>query len=237
MFGITAGYHRFFSHRSFKTSRVFQFVLAWLGACSAQLGPLWWAAHHRHHHQYSDTHQDAHTPGLKGFLWAHMGWVFCPRNQVTHYHRVRDFCHYPELLFLERNWLLPPALMALSTLAWGWWLGRNYPAWGTHGLQLLTWGFFLSTILVYHATFCINSMAHLWGSRRYETKDDSRNNWVLALITLGEGWHNNHHKYPSSERQGFYWWEIDMTHYGLKCLAALGLVWDLRTPPKGAYHP
>jgi stearoyl-CoA desaturase (delta-9 desaturase) len=127
--------------------------------------------------------------------------------------------------------------MALSTLAWGWWLGRNYPAWGTHGLQLLTWGFFLSTILVYHATFCINSMAHLWGSRRYETKDDSRNNWVLALITLGEGWHNNHHKYPSSERQGFYWWEIDMTHYGLKCLAALGLVWDLRTPPKGAYHP
>ena len=164
-----------------------------------------------------------------------MGWIFCPAHQVTHYDRIRDFCRYPELLFLERYWLLPPTLMAVSTLVWGWWLGQFFPEWGTNGLQLLTWGFFVSTLLVYHATFCINSMAHLWGTRRYPTKDDSRNNWVLALITLGEGWHNNHHQYPSSERQGFYWWEIDMTHYGLRLLAALGLVWDLRTPPKGAY--
>lgn len=236
MFGITAGYHRYFSHRSYKTGRLFQFGLAWLGACAAQLGPLWWAAHHRHHHLHSDTEDDAHPPGIKGFLWSHMGWIFCPRYSLTHYERMRDFAAYPELHFIERNWLLPPTLLALSTLALGWWLGQRTPQLGTNGLQLLTWGFFVSTCLLYHATFCINSMAHLWGSRRYETRDDSRNNWLLALLTLGEGWHNNHHQYPSSERQGFFWWEIDPTHYGLWLLSKLGLVWDLRSPPASAYR-
>lgn len=235
MFGITAGYHRYFSHRTFKTSRPFQFALAWLGASSAQLGPLWWAAHHRHHHQYSDTEKDAHTPGLKGFLWAHVGWIFCPEYQVTHYERIKDFAGFRELRFLETNWLLPPAVMGLSTYGLGWLLERFVPQLGTNGFQLLTWGFFISTLIVYHATFCINSMAHIWGSRRYATKDDSRNNWVLALITMGEGWHNNHHQYPSSERQGFYWYEIDATHYILKALSCIGLVWDLRTPPAAAY--
>ena len=148
---------------------------------------------------------------------------------------MRDFAGYREIRFVETNWLLPPAVLALSTLALGWWLGRFAPEWGTNGLQLLTWGFFVSTFLVYHATFCINSLAHVWGSRRYQTKDDSRNNWILALFTLGEGWHNNHHQYPSSERQGFYWWEVDATHYILKVLAWTGIVWDLRQPPAAAY--
>lgn len=235
MFGITAGYHRYFSHRAYKTSRWFQFVLAWLGACSAQLGPLWWAAHHRHHHQHSDTEKDAHTPGLKGFLWSHMGWIFCPNYHVTHYDRIKDFAGFRELRFVEKNWLLPPLVQALSTLALGWFLGRFVPQLGTNGFQLSIWGFFVSTILVYHATFCINSMAHVWGSRRFQTKDDSRNNWLLAFVTLGEGWHNNHHKYPSSERQGFYWWEIDATHYALLVLSWFGIVWDLRKPPAAAY--
>jgi stearoyl-CoA desaturase (delta-9 desaturase) len=236
MFGITAGYHRYFSHRSYKTSRVFQFVLAWLGACSAQLGPLWWAAHHRHHHQYSDTEKDIHSNRLQGFLWSHMGWIFCPDHQVTHYHRVKDFAGYPELLWVERNWLLPPAALGLSTLGVGCWLGAFHPALGTNGLQLLTWGFVVSTVITYHATFCINSLSHVFGSRAYETKDDSRNNFWLALLTLGEGWHNNHHKYPSSERQGFHWYQVDPTHYLLTMLSWLGVVWDLRTPPRSAFH-
>ena len=217
MFAITAGYHRYFSHRSFKTSRPFQFALAWIGATAAQLGPLWWAAHHRDHHRHSDTEKDAHPPGLRGFLWSHMGWVFCPRYALTHYERVKDLARFPELLFVEKNWLLPPALLALTTFVVG-------------GAQALVWGFIISTVLLYHATFSINSMAHLYGTRRYDTGDDSRNNFWLALLTLGEGWHNNHHKYPTSERQGIYWWELDMTHYGLTVLSWMGLVWDLRGP-------
>lgn len=236
MFGITAGYHRYFSHRSYKTSRVFQFVLAWIGASSAQLGPLWWAAHHRQHHQYADTDKDLHSPGLRGFLWSHMGWVFCPEYAVTHYNRVKDFAEYPEIHWLERTWLLPPAVLGAAVLGLGNWLHRFHPELGTDGLQLLTWGFFISTLLVYHATFSINSLAHMFGDRSYQTRDDSRNSLALALLTMGEGWHNNHHKYPSSERQGFHWWEIDPTHYLLTMLSWVGLVWELRRPPRSAYE-
>lgn len=233
MFGITAGYHRYFSHRSFKTGRVFQFLLAWLGCSGAQLGPLWWAAHHRHHHSHSDTEKDAHSPGLRGFLWSHVGWVFCPDYHHTAYERVKDLCRYRELLWLEKNWLLPPLLLALAMLSLGQALG---PAWGTSPVQMLVWGFFISTVALYHVTFCVNSLAHVLGSRRYPTRDDSRNSFWLAILTLGEGWHNNHHQYPSSERQGFFWWEVDVTHYILVGLRALGLVRDLRTPPASAYQ-
>ena len=228
MFGITAGFHRYFSHRSFATSRPFQFVLAWLGTSAAQLGPLWWAAHHRHHHAHSDTHKDIHPPTIRGLLWSHMGWIFCPEYRPTDHRKVKDFARYPELRFLDDYPLFPPIVLALSVLG----LGYYWQA----PLTTLVWGFFVSTIFLYHGTFCINSLAHLLGTRRYETKDDSRNSLFLALITLGEGWHNNHHRYPSSARQGFFWWEVDMTHWILLALAKCGLIWGIRKPPASAYE-
>jgi stearoyl-CoA desaturase (Delta-9 desaturase) len=225
MFAITAGYHRYFSHRTYSTSRVFQFVLALVGATAAQNGPMWWAAHHRAHHRHSDTEGDPHSPGLKGFLWAHTVWFLTYRSARTDYTQVRDLAKYPELHFFNRH---PFAVPVLYGFLW-YGLGIIAEAYSeTTRWQLLLWGFFLSTLLLYHATFTINSLAHVWGTRRYDTRDDSRNNFWLALLTLGEGWHNNHHRYPGSERQGRYPGEIDFTHYGLKILERLGLVWDLR---------
>lgn len=236
MFGITAGYHRYFSHRSYKTTRVFQLFLALLGASSAQMGPLWWAAHHRHHHRYSDTEQDLHTPGLKGFFWAHMGWIMCVRNNYTNFKNVRDWVQFPELRIINKLHMLVPAVLAVKLYYLGVFCDLYIPALDVSGMQMLVWGFFVSTVLLYHMTFTINSLAHQIGFRRFDTGDDSRNNPVLALVTLGEGWHNNHHKYPHSERQGFYWYEVDITHYGLKALSWLGLVWDMKTPPKEVYE-
>ncbi len=236
MFGITAGFHRYFSHRSFQTSRLFQFVLACLATSSAQLGPLWWAAHHRKHHAHSDTEKDVHPPGIRGFFWAHVGWIFAPENHQTDLRKVKDLAAFPELRWLDRYPLVPPFLLALGVLWLGKFLETTFPGLGVTSGQMLVWGFFVSTVILYHATFCINSLAHVLGSRRYETKDDSRNSFLLALITMGEGWHNNHHQYPSSERQGFFWWEIDLTHCVLVGLEKLGLVWKLRTPPPSAYQ-
>lgn len=218
MFAITAGYHRYFAHKTFKTSRAFQLVLAFFAQASAQKGVLWWAAHHRRHHAFSDTEDDVHSPRQHGFWYAHLGWIF-DRTSETDLDRVRDLARYPELRWLNRYYLVPPILLALATfLLLGW-----------PGLFV---GFFGSTVLTYHATFAINSLAHVFGRRRFETGDDSRNNAALALITLGEGWHNNHHHYRGSARQGFTWWEIDVTWYVLKVLSWLGLVWDLRVPPR-----
>ncbi len=217
MFGITAGYHRYFSHKSYKTSRVFQFVLAFVGCCAIQKGPLWWAGGHRRHHRYSDQPGDMHSP-RDGFWYSHQGWIFDGRWDATEVDRIRDFAAYPELRFLNRWHALPPTLMGLACFALAGWSG-------------VVWGVFISTVLLWHSTYTINSLAHRWGSQRYETGDDSRNNWVLALLTLGEGWHNNHHKYMASTRQGFFWWEIDITYYLLRGLAAIGVVWDLREPP------
>lgn len=235
MFGITAGYHRYFSHRTYKTSRWFQFILAILGNSSAQLDPLWWAAHHRHHHRYADTQQDIHSPVTDGFWWSHIGWVLCPEYSTTNKQNIRDFAQYPELQYLNRFPVTVPILLAIAVTAIGLLLEHYAPQMRTTGLQMLVWGFLLSTSLLYHSTFTINSLAHIFGTRRFDTVDTSRNNLLLALITLGEGWHNNHHYYPASERQGFYWWEIDITHYILKLLSWLGIVWDLRTPPKKIY--
>jgi len=219
MFAITAGYHRYFSHRTFKTSRAFQLVLALLGGTSLQKGVLWWAAHHRHHHRHSDRHGDLHSPGLQGFLWAHVGWILSEDNDHTDYDRIADFARYPELRWLNRWHVVPGVALAAVLFAFG-------------GLPALVWGFFLSTVITWHATFCINSLTHVFGRRRYTTKDDSRNSLIMALVTLGEGWHNNHHFYKASTRQGFYWWEIDITYYGLRALAAIGLIWDIKEPPR-----
>lgn len=235
MFAITGGYHRYFSHRSYKTSRVFQFILAFLGATAAQKGPIWWASHHRHHHRHSDTPEDIHSPIIHGIYYAHVGWVLSAQFLKARLELVKDLTAFPELRLLEQWHLVPPILLAIATFLLGAWLEAAYPGLGTNGFQMLVWGFFISTVLTYHGTFCINSFTHLIGKRRFKTTDSSRNNLILALITLGEGWHNNHHYYPGSERQGFYWWEIDITHYVLKGLSLFRIVWDLRVPPGRVY--
>lgn len=231
MFAITGFYHRYFSHKAFRTTRAFQFVLAVLGASAVQRGPLWWASHHRHHHINSDALEDAHSPVQHGFLWSHFGWFLANKNFATDSNRVKEFSKYSELRYLDRFDAIVPLILAIAIYMLGTWLETAYPHFNTNGPQLLIWGFAISTVLLYHATFTVNSLAHIWGKRRYATKDHSRNNLWIAIVTLGEGWHNNHHHYPGSARQGFYWWEIDFTYYGLKVLAALGLIWDLRTVP------
>lgn len=218
MFGLTAGYHRYLAHRTFKTGRAFQFILALLGTLAVQKGPLWWAAHHRQHHKYTDQPGDVHSPVQDGFWWSHIGWVVSTRYDRTDWNAIKDFAVYPELRWLNRWHVVPPvALAVLCFLLLGW--------------QGLVWGFFISTVLLYHGTFAVNSFAHMFGSRRYATSDDSRNNFWIALITGGEGWHNNHHHYMSSVKQGFYWWEIDFSYYVLWTLSKFGIVWDMRRPP------
>lgn len=218
IFGVTAGYHRYFSHRSYKTSRFFQFVLALLAQSTAQKGVLWWAAHHRAHHRFSDKPGDLHSPVNDGFWYSHVGWLFNGTRE-TDYTMIADFARYPELRFLNKYHLLPPIALGVTVwLALGW-----------SGLFI---GFFASTVATWHSTFTINSLSHVFGKRRFPTGDDSRNNWLLALLTLGEGWHNNHHRFAASVRQGFYWYEYDITFYILKVLSWLGIVWDLRPVPR-----
>jgi stearoyl-CoA desaturase (delta-9 desaturase) len=231
MLAITGFYHRYFSHRSFRTSRSLQFLFALVGAASVQRGPIWWAAHHRHHHMQSEQPGDPHSPVQHGFWWSHTGWFLSRQHFGTREDRVRDLLRYPELRFLDRFDIVVPVVLAVGLLLLGKYLETAAPGLGTSGGQMLIWGFFVSTVVLYHATFTINSLAHRWGRRRYATADHSRNNAWLALLTLGEGWHNNHHHYPAAARQGFYWWEVDLTWYFLRTLAALGLVWDLRPVP------
>lgn len=218
-FGITGGYHRYFSHRTFKTSRWFQFVLAWLGGSAAQKGALWWAAHHRHHHQYSDQPEDIHSPARDGVWWSHAGWVLSPQFNATRTDLIKDLVKYPELRWLNKYHLVPIFVLgAICKLIDGW------PG--------VVWGTFISTVVLYHTTFAINSFCHMLGRKRFPTTDDSKNSLLLALVTLGEGWHNNHHFYQGSVNQGFYWWEIDITYYVLRFLSVFGIVWDLKVPPK-----
>jgi stearoyl-CoA desaturase (Delta-9 desaturase) len=231
MFAITGFYHRYFSHRSFRTSRAAQFLFAVIGATSVQRGPLWWAAHHRTHHLHADTAADPHSPQLRGFFWSHVGWFLTPAGFQTDRRRIPDLLRYPELRWLDRFDVLAPVTLALSLFGIGTWLNRTQPQLGTSGAQLVIWGFCLSTVALFHATVTINSLAHRFGTRRFETRDASRNNFWLALLTFGEGWHNNHHHFPASARQGFRWWEIDLTYYGLCALQALGIVSHLRPVP------
>jgi stearoyl-CoA desaturase (Delta-9 desaturase) len=220
MFFITAGYHRYFSHRSFKTSRVFQFVLAWAAESTAQKGVLWWAGHHRRHHKFSDHEGDIHSVKLDGFWWSHVGWITGSDASFDEpdLANVKDLSRFPELRWLQKYNMVPPVVLAVAMfLAGGW--------------PLLLWGFLVSTVMAWHGSFSINSLAHLIGRRRYATSDESRNSLMLALITLGEGWHNNHHHYMTSANQGWRWYEIDVTYYILRALGWVGLVWDIRVPP------
>jgi stearoyl-CoA desaturase (Delta-9 desaturase) len=219
MVGLAVGYHRYFAHRAFRTGRLVQFLLAVLAATAVQKGPLWWAGHHRHHHRHADTESDVHSPFQRGFWWAHVGWIFCRKYAATNTAVIKDFVKYPELRWLDRFALVPPLLLAAAL-------------WIAFGPVGLFWGFFVSTVVLWHGSFTVNSLMHVWGSRRYQTPDTSRNNWPLAFLTLGENWHNNHHYYQTSANQGFFWWEIDFGYYVIRILSWLGLVWDVRTPPR-----
>ncbi len=231
MFAITGFYHRYFAHRTFRTSRALQFTFALIGASCVQRGPLWWAAHHREHHQHADTERDPHSPRLRGFLWSHVGWFLTPEGFRTRWARIPDFARYPELRWLDRYDILVPVVLATLLFVTGSVLHQVAPGLHTSGGQLLIWGFFVSTVVLFHVTVTINSLAHRYGTRRFATADDSRNNLWLALLTFGEGWHNNHHFFPGSVRQGFRWWELDLTYYGLRLMAWLGLVQGLKPVP------
>ena len=231
MFGITAGFHRLFSHRSFKTNRLFQFFLAYSATCSAQMGPIWWASHHRHHHKYTEQIEDSHTPTLKGFFWAHVGWIMSPANSPTKEKYVEDLMKYPELRWLDKYHYFAPFSLAVFLYVLGEYMAVNYSQYNTNGMELLLWGFFVSTVFLYHATFMVNSVCHVFGHRTYDTKDGSVNNLLVAILTLGEGWHNNHHAFPNSEKQGHKWYQIDICHYILWCLSKIGIVWNIREVP------
>jgi len=217
MLFVTIGYHRYFSHRSFQTSRPFAFVLAFLAQLSAQKGVLWWASHHRHHHKHSDQEDDVHSPTQRGFWWSHVGWMLSRKYEAARDDQIRDFSRFPELRWLNRFWWAPPLLGLVLLFAIG-------------GLPFVVWGGLVSTVLLWHGTFTINSLSHVFGRRRYLTTDTSRNNWLLALLTCGEGWHNNHHYHQNTANQGWFWWEVDLSYYLLRGLERLGLVWKLKTP-------
>lgn len=230
MFGITAGYHRLIAHRSFKTSRQFQFVLALFGVLAGQNGPLWWVSHHRHHHRHSDHQDDLHSPN-RGLFWSHMGWLFSPECVAAPLHLAADLAVLWELVLLER-------FSCMVNLSYGlllYLLGEAWracdPGGGANGFQLVVWGAIASKVCVYHAVWSANSICHRLGRRRYGTRDNSRNNLVVALLTFGDGWHHNHHYCPKSARHGFRWWELDINFVILTLLARLGIVWDLRMPP------
>ena len=230
MFFITAFYHRYFSHRSYKVSRSMQFLMALVGCSAGQRGPLWWASHHREHHIKSDTVEDPHSP-RHGMLNSHTLWFLKKGNFSLRANRIRDLLRYPELVLLERIDWAPFIALAVFCFSFGEILAAAWPALNTNGMQMLVWGFFVSTVLLYHATYTINSLCHRFGRRRFNTNDDSRNNFLLALLTLGEGWHNNHHRYPASTRQGFYWWELDISYMALWMMSCVGLVSGMRPVP------
>jgi stearoyl-CoA desaturase (delta-9 desaturase) len=231
MFAITGFYHRYFSHKTFKTSRPVQFLLGLAGTLAIQRGPLWWAAHHRHHHAHADHEDDVHSPRAHGFFRSHVGWFLTRTSEPIRERWIPDLLRYPELRWLDRFHWIPGLLMGAALLLAGHLAATRAPSLGTNAAQLFIWGFAISTVVLYHATYTINSLSHQFGSRRFDTGDDSRNNWLLALLTFGEGWHNNHHHYPASARQGFYWWEVDLTYYGLWFLERLGLISRLKPVP------
>jgi stearoyl-CoA desaturase (Delta-9 desaturase) len=231
MFAITGFYHRYFSHRAFRTSRAVQFTFALIGTTSVQRGPLWWAAHHRNHHRFADGDRDPHSPLRLGFLRSHLGWFLTPRGFRTDWKVISDLSSFPELRVLDRFDILMPVVLATALFFLGSYLHRAHPELGASALQLVVWGFCISTVALFHATFMINSLAHRFGSRRFTTHDESRNNWLLALITFGEGWHNNHHRFPGAARQGLRWWECDLTFYLLSLMSLLGLIRDLKPYP------
>lgn len=230
MFAITAFYHRYFSHRAFQTSRLVQFVFAVLGSSAMQRGPLWWASHHRAHHKYADQEfGDSHSPAERGFWWSHVGWILTRGNFLPKFELVSDWAKFPELRFLDRFDIVVPLLSLVGFYGLGEW--ALWCGYGTSGMQMVVWAFCISTVVTYHITFSINSIAHRSGTRSYDTADNSRNNPILSLLTFGEGWHNNHHRFPASARQGFRWWQIDLSYYLLQLMAAVGLIWRVNPVP------
>lgn len=233
VFGITGVYHRYFAHRAYRVGRVTQFFLATFGAAATQRGPLWWAAHHRHHHKVSDEATDPHSPVVHSFLWSHMGWFLATGNFRSRLELIRDFAKFPELIFLDRFDTLVPVLYGATMFFIGYFANLWFPELGTSGAQTLVWGYVISTVALYHITFCINSVSHKdsVGVRRYRTSDHSRNVWWLSALTFGESWHNNHHHFPASARLGFRWWELDLGYYVIRTLAFCGLAWELKGVP------
>lgn len=232
MVGMSGWMHRYFSHRTFRTSRAFQFIMAFWAGCAAQRGTLWWAAHHRRHHAFAETVDDPHSPIMLSFWRSHMAWIFEDAHQPSNYKWVRDLARYPELRFLDTWYWTPPIVFwSCFALFGAWWGGHNGMGAWSGAVAMMAWGPVLGTILAYHATFCINSVTHLWGTRRYDTGDDSRNVSWLSYINFGEGWHNNHHYYPHSANLGFHWWQFDPTYYLILLAEKVGLVWDVKKAP------
>ena len=224
--GLTLCYHRYFAHRAFQMSRIARFAWTWIAASAMQKGPLWWAGHHVNHHRFADREGDPHSPAVSGIYYAHVGWFL---NDAKHDRLeasnpvIRDFSRFPEIVFLERFFFLPPLVLAAGLFLAG-------------GLPWLIWGFCLPTMTLAHATFAINTVNHMFGTRRFDTIDESRNNVVTAFFAAGEGWHNNHHRYQRAARNGFYWWEFDLTWYVIKAMAAVGLAWDVQEVPERIYE-
>jgi stearoyl-CoA desaturase (Delta-9 desaturase) len=224
--GLTLAFHRYFAHRAFKMNRIARFAWVWIGTSAMQKGPIWWAGHHVNHHKYADRDGDPHSPMVSGVYYAHIGWFL---NDTKHDKLeannpvIRDFSKVPEIAFIEKYFFLPPLLLAIAMFAVG-------------GFPLLIWGFCLPTMTLAHATFAINTVNHMFGSRRFETVDESRNNPFTAFFAVGEGWHNNHHRYQRAARNGFYWWEFDPTWYVIRAMKAVGLVWDVQAVPKRIYE-
>lgn len=232
IFAIGGFYHRYFSHKTFETNRFWQCVFAVIALTAIQRGPFWWAAHHRDHHLHSDKPEDAHSPHQHGFWFSHMGWFLCKKYFHYNPERIRDFYRFPELRWLDRFDVVVPILFGIGIYCLGNYLEYAKPELNTNGMQLFIWAFCISTVCVFHATFTINSLCHCFGTRPFKTNDHSRNNFLFAIYTFGEGWHNNHHHYPISVRQGFRWWEIDVTYYLLLLLEKLGIIHSLKHPPK-----
>jgi len=224
--GLTLAFHRYFAHRAFKMNRVARFVWTWIGTAAMQKGPIWWAGHHVNHHKYADRDGDPHSPMVSGVYYAHIGWFLNDtKNDKLESNNpvIRDFSKVPEIAFIEKYYFIPPLSLAIAMFAIG-------------GFPLLIWGFCLPTMTLAHATFAINTVNHMFGSRRFETVDESRNNPVTAFFAVGEGWHNNHHRYQRAARNGFYWWEFDPTWYVIRAMKAVGLAWDVQPVPKRIYE-
>jgi len=229
-FGVTAGYHRLLAHGAYKTNRAVQFGLTLLGSLSTQGAPLWWVSHHRNHHRYTETPRDIHSPTRNGFWYSHIGWMMdkaCFEGTASN---VKDLLRYPEIKALQRYYPVVLLLQAIAIYALGAWLGSAYPELGTSGPQMLVWALFISTVALWHATFMVNSVCHLWGNQQYNTGDHSTNNWIVATLTLGEGWHNNHHRFSASARHGLRWWQLDCTYLTLRLMQKLRLVRALKLP-------
>jgi stearoyl-CoA desaturase (delta-9 desaturase) len=215
--GTGIGLHRYFAHRAFRTSRAFQFVLAVL-ACTAFAEPLGFAGKHRLHHRHADTAADVHSP-RQGFWFCWLGSLVDEGYTERELLRMtRDFVRFPELVWLRRWFWVPGLALGAATWAGG-------------GFSTFAIGFCLSRVLLLHLVSTVNYFCHSTGTRRYDTRDASTNNALVALLTFGEGWHNNHHRYPWAARAGFRWWELDLVWYVIKVLAWMGLVWNVRDAP------